>query len=97
VYFNVFDHRFQFMAYLLAGVWISLCLYFNLLIGVAFSSEVASAWMLGFTISLIQDLFVMEFIKLCSETGIKMVVKPQIAAFIASSIVARVKIPSGKE
>ncbi|MGB1599287.1 MAG: hypothetical protein ACPIOQ_41440, partial [Promethearchaeia archaeon] len=53
------DHRFQYMAYLLSTIWILVCIYFCLLMGVAFTKDVADAWILGFLIAIIQDLVVM--------------------------------------
>ena len=38
-----------------------------------------------------QDLVIMETIKLTTETGVKTVVKPQIASFLAASVVGRVE------
>jgi hypothetical protein len=40
---------------------------------------------------LAQDLVIMETIKLTTETGVKTVVKPQIASFLAASVVGRVE------
>ena len=39
-----------------------------------------------------QDLVVMESIKLCTETGVKVIVKPHLASFLAASVVERVVV-----
>ena len=84
------DHRFQYMAYLLSTIWILVCIYFCLLMGVAFTKDVADAWILGFLIAIIQDLVVMESIKICADSAVKTVIKPQLASLLAASVVGRV-------
>jgi len=81
--------RFQYLAYALAFVWYMLCIYFSLLLGVTFTKSIADAWLLGFAISIFQDLVVMETLKLGGQTGVKLFVKPQIAVFLASQVASK--------
>ena len=87
------NHHFQYMAYILATIWYMVCIYFCLLIGISFTKDVADAWILGFVISIVQDLVVMESIKLTTETGVNTLIKPQIISFLAATVASRVPAP----
>lgn len=81
--------RFQYAAYALAFVWYMLCCYFCILYGVSFSREIEQAWLIAFFISILQDLLVQESFLVSAKMSAKMIVLPNLAAWMAGKIADR--------
>ena len=86
---RLIDHRFQYLAYLMATIWYLTACYFAILYGVAFSTEIEQAWLIAFFVSVLQDLFINETLIISVSTSVKYIFVPNAAGWMATRIVSK--------